>query len=112
MKFTKLMFAVATLGLGVASAASSYSVKFYDSVWVGGTELKAGDYKVEVQGDKAVFKTGKSVIEVPAALAASDKKYEFTSLVSVDKKLHEIDLGGTKSKIVFSSDVQSASGSK
>jgi hypothetical protein len=112
MKFTKLMFAVATLGLGVASAASSYSVKFYNDMWVGGTELKAGDYKVELQGDKAVFKTGKNVIEVPAALAASDKKYDFTSLVSVDKKLHEIDLGGTKSKIVFNSDVQSASGSK
>jgi hypothetical protein len=112
MKFTKLMLTLATLGLGVMSAASSYNVKLYDSVWVGSTQLKAGEYKVEMVGDKAVFKTGKSVIEVPATMGTSDSKYNFTSLVSTDSKLHEIDLAGTKSKIMFSADAPSASGSK
>jgi hypothetical protein len=112
MKVTKLMFSVAALALGVASAASSYSVKLYDSVWIGGTQLKAGDYKVEMQGDKAVFKNGKSVIEVPATLGTSDKKYTFTSLGLVDSKLHEIDVGGTNVKILFRPEVQNASGSK
>ena len=53
----------------LAGAASSYSVKFYDSVKIGTTELKPGDYKIEMQGDKAVFKKGKSVVEVPATVA-------------------------------------------
>lgn len=112
MTFMKVMFSVVTLALGVASAASSYSVKLYDSVWVGGTQLKAGDYKVEMQGDKAVFKSGKNVIEVPATLGKNDEKYNVTSLVSVDSKLHEIDLGGTNAKIVFSPEAKSASGGK
>jgi hypothetical protein len=30
--------------------------------------LKAGEYKVEMQGDKAVLKSGKTTIEVPATM--------------------------------------------
>jgi len=112
MKLTKLTLGLAVLALGVASAASSYSFKLSDSVWVGGTQLKAGEYKVEMQGDKAVFKSGKSVVEVPATLGNSDKKHAFTSVVSEDSKLLEIDLGGTSAKIVLSPTAQSAVGSK
>jgi hypothetical protein len=112
MKFMKLTLGLAVLALGVASAASSYSFKLYGSVWVGGTQLKAGEYKVEMQGDKAVFKSGKSVVEVPATLGNSDKKYTFTSVVSEDSKLLEIDLGGTSAKILLSPTAQAAVGSK
>lgn len=97
----KFVFSLATLALGVAGAASSYSVKFREPVSIGATELKAGDYKVEMQGDKAVFKSGKTVVEVPATLEKSDKKYNFTSITSEGSKLTEIDLGGTNTKIVF-----------
>ena len=85
----------------------------YDAISVGTTQLKAGDYKVEMQGDKAVFKSGgKTVAEVPATMGASDKKYVYTSLSSKDSKLNEIDLGGTKSKIVFAPEAERAIGSK
>jgi hypothetical protein len=112
MKFMKLTFGLGALALGIASAASSYSLKLYDSVWIGGTQLKAGEYKVEMQGDKAVFKIGKSVVEVPATLGKSDRKYAWTSFVAEDSKLLEIDLGGTSAKILFSPGVQNANGSK
>jgi hypothetical protein len=114
MKFTKMTLGLATLALGVASAASSYSLKLYDSVWIGATQLKAGEYKVEMQGDKAVFKIGKTVVEVPATLAKNDRKYSSTSFVSENSKVLEIDLGGTSDKILFSSSpaAQSAGGSK
>jgi hypothetical protein len=102
MKLTKVTLGLATLALGVASAASSYTVKLYDPMWAGTTQLKAGEYKVEMQGDKAVFKSGKQVIEVPATLGTSEQKYKVTSLMSTDKKIQEIDLGGTTSKIVIS----------
>ena len=104
MKLTKVIFSLATVALGVASAASSYTVKLYDPMWVGTTQLKAGEYKVEMQGNKAVFTTGKTVVEVPATLGTSDAKYKTTSFTSVDKKISEIDLGGTTSKIVISPD--------
>ena len=114
MKLTKVTFGLAALTLGIASAASSYSVKLYNSLWIGGTELKPGEYKVEMQGDKAVFKTGKSVVEVPATLSKNDKKYSSTSLVSESSKLLEIDFGGTRAKIFFgpSPETQNAGGSK
>ena len=104
MKSTKVLFSLATLALGVASAASSYSVKLTGPLSVGAVQLKAGDYTVEMQGDKAVFKSGKKVVEVPATLGTSDAKFKSTSLLSADSKLQEIDLGGTNSKIVFSSE--------
>ncbi len=100
-RFLKFMCLLGAF-VGLASAASSYGVKFYDSVWIGGTQLKAGDYKIEMQGDKAVFKSGKTVmVEVPATMGKSDKKYNFTTLLSEDSKVSEIDVGGTMMKIMF-----------
>ena len=114
MKFTTTaMFFLGTVAASVAGAASgSYDVRLPDPVSIGGTQFKAGDYKVEMQGDKAVFKSGKSVVEVPATLGNSDKKYTFTSVVSEDSKLLEIDLGGTSAKILLSPTAQAAVGSK
>lgn len=103
------MLSLATLAIGVASAASSYSLTLYDRMKVGDVELKPGEYKVEMQGDKAVFHSGKKSIEIPATLGTSEKKFASTSLHSMDSKLEEIDLGGTKTKIVFAPIVQSAS---
>ena len=59
MKLSKLMLAFATLALAVASAASSYKFSIFQPSTIGGTELKPGDYKVEVNGDKAMIKIGK-----------------------------------------------------
>jgi len=106
MKLTKLILGLATLAVGIASAASSHSITFAHSVWIGATQLKAGDYKVEVQGDKAVFTSGKQVVaEAPATVGTSDKKFGITSFVAADSKVSEIDLGGTTTKILFATPV-------
>lgn len=102
MKFVKLTFGFTALALGLASAASSHSFDLKKSVTIGSTQLQPGSYKVEMQGDKAVFKTGKSVVEVPATLGKSDQKFGTTGIVTVGPKLVEIDLGGTTEKILFS----------
>jgi hypothetical protein len=105
---TLAMFALAT-----ASAASHYTLTLDATEWAGDKELKPGIYNVEVVGDKAVFKTGKTAVEVPATVQKSDKKYSLTSFQALDSKIEEIHLGGTSTKIVFAS-VQAggASGSK
>jgi len=104
MKSTKLTLTLATLALAVASAASShYGLTLSTAQWVGDKQLKPGDYKVEITGDKAVFKSGKTVVEVPATVQKSDQKYLHTSYASVDSKITEIDLGGTTTKVVFGS---------
>ena len=108
MKSMKMMFGIGVLALGVASAASGYSVKLFEPVMVGTTELKPGDYKVEMQGDKAVFKSSKGTVEVPATMATSEKKFPMNSVSADGKQLTEIDFGGTTSKLLFGNPVQAA----
>src|SRR5258705_12872618 len=112
MKFKKIAFAVATVALGVARAAAYYKVKLDAQLSIGSTELKAGEYKVEMQGEKAVFKSGKTVVEVPATMGKSEHKYYRTSVVTEGSKLQEIDFGGTTESILFNSNGISATGTK
>jgi len=112
MMFKRLAFGVAALALGVASAASSYKVKLETPLFIGTTELKAGEYRVEMQGDKAVFKNGKTTIEVPATKGKSEQSYRWTSVVTDGTKLQEIDFGGTTENVMFSANGSSASGTK
>jgi hypothetical protein len=112
MTFRKLVFGVTTVALGVANAAAPYKVKLEAPLSVGSTELKAGEYKVEMQGGKAVFKSGKTVIEIPATMGKSEHKYYRTSVVTEGSKLQEIDFGGTTENMQFNSNGSSATGTK
>jgi hypothetical protein len=98
MTLTKLTLGFATLALGILGAAS-YTLTVTDPVWVGNTQLKPGDYKVEVQGGQAIFKSGKQTVEAPAVEEKADKKFPYTSFDSVDSKIREIHLGGTTTTI-------------
>jgi hypothetical protein len=103
-KFTTRLFclsALATIGLAIASAATPYELTLLDTFSVGKAELKAGAYKVEFQGDKAVFTCGKKTVAIPATLGKSDQPFASTVFVSQKSKLKEIDLGGTQDKILF-----------
>lgn len=108
MKFSKLTVAFATLSLAVASAASNntYRVTLNDAAWVGSTELKPGDYKIEIEGDKAVIKSGKkNVVEVPVKVEKADRKSDTTQVLvrSANNKqeMKEIRIGGTTTRIVL-----------
>jgi len=102
------------LALGVAAAGSNYSLNLESKVWVGDKELKAGDYKVTINGDKATIKSGKTVIEVPAKVEASSNKY---AVSTIDTKtqggkvmLQEIHVGGTTTRIILQADQSTAHG--
>ncbi len=99
--FTTRLVCFSLLTLGIASAADPYNVTVLDAVQVGKTELKPGDYKVEMQGDKAVFTIGKKTVVVPATLSKGEQPFASTVFISQHSKLKEIDLGGTQDKIVF-----------
>lgn len=91
--------------LAVAAMGATYHVTITGPTWVGTNELAAGSYSIEVQGDKAVMKSGKNVIEVPAKVETETSKYPVTSLHTSNaggkNTLDEIWLGGTKTKIVL-----------
>ena len=101
MKLVKLSLGLATLALGVASAASSYKVTIPSDIWAGDTQLKAGDYKVQVEGNQATFTHGKETIKVSATVEKTATKNSDTSLEATGTKLQAIDIGGTMTKIVF-----------
>jgi hypothetical protein len=100
----KLLLSFATVAIAVASAASNtFKVTIEHPTWVGGTELKAGEYRVQTEGDKITLTMGKSPsITVPAKVETATKKFDATSLrVDGKQKLEEIRVGGTTMRIVF-----------
>jgi hypothetical protein len=101
----KLLLLFAAAGLAVASA-KSYTVNLFQPAMLGNTELKAGEYKVEVVDQKAVIRDGKFQREAPVKVETNGTKYSATTVrySNSDGKLHiqEIRLGGTNTKLVFS----------
>jgi hypothetical protein len=102
MNIKKLMLGFGTIALAVSSAASSYDVVLGQPMWVGTTQLKAGTYKLAMQGSTAVFTSGKkTVAEAPVVVEKTDHKISSTEVDTSDSKIKEIRLGGTSQKLVF-----------
>lgn len=106
MKFTKFSLAFATFALAVASAASNtYSLTLDNPAWFGSTQVKAGDYKIHVEGNKAVITSGKkSVVEVPVKIEQADHKVLtnqiFMKSENNKQQVQEIRIGGTTTRLV------------
>ncbi len=105
MKLSKLMLSFGTLALAVASAASSYHFSIFEPSTVAGQELKPGEYKLEVNGDKAIIKAGKQTVETAVKVENGNEKFSETSVryATANGKMAvtEIRLGGTHTKLVF-----------
>jgi|SRR5665213_1272866 hypothetical protein len=96
-----ILLGFASIALAVASAASSYNVTFYDPVMINGSELKAGDYKLELKDNTAVIKQGKTVTEAPVKVENDGQKYQRTAVRMNGMQVEEIRIGGTHTRIVF-----------
>ena len=99
-----LLFAV--LGLSVAGA-KTYDVTFDSATKIGSVELKAGKYSLAVMDDSKVRFTSSNgqAVEASAKVTTGDKKFQATQVdlkqVNGTAQVNEIDLGGTKTKILF-----------
>jgi hypothetical protein len=102
----KLLLSFGTLALAVASAASSYHFSIFEPSFVAGQELKPGEYKIELNGDKATIKVGKQTVEAAVKVEKGTEKFSDTSVryATANGKMtvQEIRLGGTTTKLVFS----------
>ncbi len=103
-KSSLVVLALMLSGLGTASA-KSYNVTIPAPSMAGATELKAGEYKLKVEGSQAVFTdvpSGKS-ISVPVKVENSDKKYSYTLLETEDQNgmniIRAIDLEGSNTRL-------------
>ena len=108
---TKVTCIAILLALGFlaarASADESYRFTLGSSAKIGTEALRAGDYKVVVDGPKLILtdmKTGKSV-ELKGRVENVDKKFAATEIhakqVEGVSQISEIRIGGSKTKIAF-----------
>lgn len=99
-----LLFACLVAGMAIASA-KSYTITLFEPAVIGGTELKAGDYKFELQDQKIVIKQGKQTTEASVKVETGDAKYPATTVrygnTDGKNKVQEIMLGGTNMKLVL-----------
>jgi len=111
LKKTLLLFAAA--GTMMLSAAGlTYKVSLLDDSVVGGQQVKAGDYKIELKDNNtAVLVHGKKSIEVPAKTETAKEHFSTTEMqYSNGNQLQQIRVGGTNTVIVFGSGATTANG--
>ena len=87
-------------------ATQTHRITLFQPSLVNGTELKAGDYKLEVVDDsKIVISQGKQRVEAAVKVESADTKFGSTTVryQNGDGKyrLQEIRVGGTKTKLVL-----------
>ncbi len=102
----KFMLAFAILALAAAFAGTvpsvhSYRITLVQTAVVNGTELKPGEYRLNVDTAKITLVNGKQSVESPAQLESVDQKYDTTAIRYTGKNIAEIRVGGTKLKILL-----------
>lgn len=100
----RLLLLVSAVSLAVASAASNFSLTFYQPTVVNGTTLKPGEAKLEVRENKAIVKQGKTSVEASVKVETASQKYLYTTVGYKDGDNHQIKditLAGTTTKLVF-----------
>lgn len=99
----KLVVCFMVLGLAIASA-KTYTLTLFQPSVLNGTEMKAGEYKLDLNGDKIVIRGNKQKVEANVQVVTNDQKYSSTSVRygNGDGKyrIQEIRIGGTNTKLV------------
>ena len=102
--FKRFVLAFAILGLSVASA-ENYRVTLSQASSLKGKQLKAGDYRLNVENSKLTIVNGKETMEVAVKVQTGDTKFDNTAVRYAgtgDKtSIKEIRLGGTKTTLLF-----------
>ncbi len=97
-----LLFALVALA---AASAKTYSIHLYQPAMLGNSELQPGDYKLEVDGQKAVLKNGKVDAEAPVKIENSEKKFDSNTVRLEDHggTMHIVAIGlrGPTTRLVF-----------
>ncbi len=116
MKHLRYLALLSTLALlfplgALARDKNEHSVNIPDSVQVGNTHLKPGNYKVEWQGTGPAVQVnflqyGKTVATAPGTLKTNDKQAFQDDIVTQARSaktpaLREIDFGHQKEALVF-----------
>ena len=98
----KLLLLCATLTMAFASA-TTHKIILYENATLSGKEVKAGEYKVEIDGGKIVMKQGKKTVEASIKVENTGEKYPQTAVRYLKNEgkyqIQEIRVGGTDMKV-------------
>ena len=75
----RILVLFTVLALAGLASAKSYSLTLFEPSVIGGTELKPGDYTLELKDEKVVIKKGKQMGEAAVKVETADSKYSTTS---------------------------------
>jgi len=108
MKIVNGIIVFGTFALAIASAGSSYSITITEPSVVAGKALKPGEYKVQVEGDKATLKSGSQSIDAAVKVQNGDEKFSRTTVrydtAGGKYRVDQIRVGGTKTTLIFGND--------
>ena len=105
----KKLLAIGVLAVSSLSilSAKTYELTLSTPTKAGSVELKAGQYRLKVDGENAIFtdvNNAKS-FTTPVKIVVTDTKFDETMVQSKKDgdtdRIEEIDLGGSKTKLGF-----------
>ena len=101
----KRIATLSAFALSLSLGASDSQLNLDKAAMIGGSEVKAGTYKVQVNGNKATLRNGKTSVEADVTVENASSKYAKTTAccLDADGKYHlkEVRLGGTATKLLF-----------
>ena len=105
----KKLFVVGLLSLASLAilSAKTYTITVSNPTKVGSVRLKAGQYKLKVEGSNAIFTdvNNQKSITTPVKVEEGDKKANSTRVQSTKdgdtERIQEIDLEGSTTKLSF-----------
>ena len=108
MKSLRLLCAAGLMLTGIWVAnAKSYQITLGSQVKVGQTQLKAGEYSVDVKGNDATFRhaEGGKAVTIPVKVEKAGKKFDRTVVERVQdgdsERIKAIDIGGSDTQLEF-----------
>ena len=76
-----LLLAITLLGASIASA-KTYSIRLSNPAFIGNSQLKSGEYKLELKGDSVLVNDGRMVNEFPVRVENEARKFDTTSVTT------------------------------
>jgi hypothetical protein len=104
----RILLTFTLLAVAALAGTKSYSITLFQPSTIGGTELKPGEYRLELKDEQLVIRSGKQVGQAAVKVETADNKYSTTTVRyrNGDGKYHiqEIHLGGTNMRLVVNAD--------
>ena len=103
--FAILVLAAMAFAGTVPVGKTSFRITIMQPSVLNGTELKPGDYKLNLGDGKITLVQGKVSVEAPATIETVDSKFDTTAIRYREQggkqNVAEIRLGGSKTKVVL-----------